>query len=140
MPSGFADLLDVLIRTPKGHGSFTISMAHGNASRYVHIECEKGNIYVDLARQLTIVGFHKGRLGFVSKAFSGISQGFSFIRGTTTIVYKVATRKMKKNPGTYQLVKQFYQAIRNKEPSPVSQENAIGVAEIYEYVFKKTGK
>lgn len=135
MPYGFSDLLDVSIRTPEGHGSFTISMAHGNSSRYANIECEKGSIYLDLGRQLMIVKSHKGRLGFVSKAFSGIGQGFSFINGTLGVIYKVATKKLRGNPGARGLVAQFYKAIRDDLPSPVSKDNAIGVAEIFEQVL-----
>jgi len=135
MPYGFSDLVDVSIQTPKGHGSFTISMAHGNSSRYVNIECEKGSLYVDLGRQLMIAKSHKGRLGFISKAFGGIGQGFSFINGTLGVIYKVATKKLKRNPGTRDLVAQFYKAVRNDLPCPVSKDNAIGVAEIFEQVL-----
>lgn len=135
MPYGFSDLVDVSIQTPIGHGSFTISMAHGNSSRYVNIECEKGGIYLDLGRQLMIAKSHKGRLGFVSKAFSGIGQGFSFINGTLGVIYKVATKKLRSNPGARGLVARFYKAIRNDLPSPVSKDNAVAVATIFEKVL-----
>lgn len=138
MPYGFSDLLDVSIRTSEGHGSFTISMAHGNSSRYVNIECEKGSIYVDLGRQLMVVRFHKGRLGLISKALSGIGQGFSFINGTLSVIYKVATKKMKRNPGVRELVARFYQAVRNNSPCPVSKDNAVEVAKIYGQVLVKS--
>jgi predicted dehydrogenase len=137
MPYGLSDLLDVSVGSATGHGSFTLSMAHGNSSRYVDVQCEKGNLYVDIGRQLTIVISHRGRLGFVSKAFSGIKEGFSFINGTFGVIYKVATKKLKRNPGTRALVARFYQAIYNHSPSPVSKENAIGVATICEEVFYK---
>ena len=132
MPYGFSDLLDVSFRTSKGHGSFTISMAHGNSSRYVNIECDKGSIYVDLGRQLTVVKFHKGRLGFISKALSSVGEGFSFINGTMSVIFKVATKKLKRNPGTMKLIAKFYQCIRNGSPPPVSKENAVAVATIFE--------
>jgi len=132
MPYGFSDLLDVSIQTPIGHGSFTVSMAHGNSSRYVNIECEKGGIYLDLGRQLMIVKSHKGRLGFVSKALSSIGEGFSFINGTMSVIFKVATKKLKRNPGTRKLIAKFYQCIRDGSPPPVSKENAVAVATIFE--------
>lgn len=135
MPYGFSDLVDVLIQTPKGHGSFTISMAHGDSSRYANIECEKGNLYMDFGRQLMIAKSHKGRLGFISKALSGIGQGFSFISGTLCVIYKVATKKLKTNPGTRELVARFYEAVRSDLPCPVSKDNAIGVATIFEKVL-----
>jgi len=135
MPYGFSDLLDVSFRTSKGHGSFTISMAHGNSSRYVNIECDKGSIYVDFGRQLTVVKFHKGRLGFISKALSGIGVGFSFINGTLSVIFKVATRKLKRNPGTRKLIAEFYRCVRDGSPPPVSKENAIAVATIFEQVL-----
>jgi predicted dehydrogenase len=135
MPYGFSDLLSVSIQSSEGHGFFTISMAHGNSSRCVNIECEKGQIYLDLGRQLMIAKFHKGRLGFISKALSGFSQGFSLINGTLSVICKVATKRMKKNPGTRELVARFYRAVRNNLPCPVSKDNAIGVASILEEVI-----
>jgi len=136
MPSGFSDLLDVSFRTSKGHGSFTVSMAHGNSSRYVNIECDKGSIYVDLSRQLTVVKFHKERLGFISKALGGVGEGFSYINGTLGVIFKVATKRLKRNPGTRKLVEKFYQCVREGSPPPVSKENAIAVATIFEKVLR----
>ncbi|MBA7654390.1 Inositol 2-dehydrogenase/D-chiro-inositol 3-dehydrogenase [subsurface metagenome] len=135
MPYGFSDLLDVSFRTSKGHGSFTVSMAHGNSSRYANIECEKGSIYVDLGRQLTVVKFHKGRLGFISKALSSIGVGFSFINGTLSVIFKVATKKLKRNPGTRKLIAEFYRCVRDGSPPPVSKENAVSVATVFEKVL-----
>jgi len=140
MPYGLCDLLSVSIQSRKGHGLFTISMAHGNSSRYVNIECEKGSIYLDLGRQLMIVRFHKGRLGFISKAFGGIGQGFSFISGTLGIIFRVATKKLKSNPGTREVVSRFYKAVRHNLPCPVSRENAIGVAKIYERILQGSAR
>ncbi len=136
MPYGFSDLLDVSFRTSNGHGSFTVSMAHGNSSRYANIECEKGSIYVDLGLQITVVKFHKGRLGFISKALSSIGVGFSFINGTLSVIFKVATKKLKRNPGTRKLIAKFYQCVRDGSPPPVSKENAVAVATIFEKVLK----
>lgn len=138
MPCGFSDLLNVSFQTSEGHGSFTVSMAHGNSSRYVNIECEKGSIYVDLGRQLTVVKFHKGSLGFISKALSGIGQGFAFINGTLSIIFKVATKKLKRNPGTRKLVARFYQCVRDNSLPPVSKDNAIAVATIFEQVLLRS--
>jgi len=135
MPYGFSDLVDVSIKTLKGHGSFTITMAHGNSSRYVNIECEKGSIYVDLGRQLTVVKFHEGRLGLISKAFSGIGEGFSYINGTLSVIFKVATKKLKRNPGTRKLIAEFYRCVRDGSPPPVSKENALAVATVFEKVL-----
>jgi len=132
MPYGLSDMLNVSIQTPKGHGSFAVSMAHGNSSRYVNIECEKASVYIDLRSQLVIVKSHKGRLAFLSKAFGGIGQGLSIIKGTIGVILKVATGKMKSNPGTRELVARFYNSVCNNLTSPVSKDNTIAVAEILE--------
>lgn len=137
MPNGYSDLLDVSINTARRHGSFTISMAHGNSARYIDIECEKGSLHIDLARQLVVRGFHKGRLGFISKALSGFGYGFSFIRGTADVICKVGFGKLKRNPGTRELVARFYDSVRNGLPSPVGKQNAIGVAAIFEEIIRQ---
>lgn len=138
MPNGFSDLLDITIRTSNGHGSFTVSMAHGSSSRYVDIECEKGSIHVDFSRQIMVSKYHKGKFGPLSKKFGGIGLGISFIRSTFGVIYKIATGKMKSNPGTRELVVRFYQAIRNGGNCPVSKENAIGVAMILEKIIAES--
>ena len=138
MPYGLSDLLDVSVSTADKHGSFTISMAHGNSSRYVDIECEKGGIYVDLARQLTIIKSHKGRLGFISKALSGLGQGCSYIKETMGVIWRVGTGRLKRNPGTRELVARFYDSVRKDKPCPVDKQNAVGVAMICEEAFRKT--
>ena len=135
MPNGFSDLLDVTIRTSNGHGSFTVTMAHGSSSRYTNIECEKGSIYVDFSKQIMVYKYHRGKFGPLSKKFGGIGLGISFIKSTFGVIYKVATGKMKSNPGTRKLVVMFYQAIRNNGQCPVSKENAVNVAMILEQVI-----
>jgi predicted dehydrogenase len=135
MPYGYSDLLDVSIRSPKGHGSFTLSMAHGNSSRYVDIECEKGSMHIDIRWQIFVSKYHKGKLGPLSKKFGGIGKGFSIIKSTLGVIYKVATKQMKSNPGTRELVVRFYQAVREQGVSPIGEANAIGVAKILEHVI-----
>ena len=134
MPYGLSDLINVSICSPKGHGSFCVSMAHGSSSRYVNIECERGGIYVDLGRQLMIPRLNKGLLGPISKKFGGFGQGLSFINGTISVMYDVVTRRMKSNPGTRELISRFYNSVRNDLPAPVSKENAIWVAKILEKI------
>lgn len=135
MPYGYSDLLDVAFMTDAGVGTFTVSMAHGNASRYVTIECERGSIYVDLARQLVTRRIQRPKLNIVSKLFGGIGQGMSLTAGTISVLCRVAIGRLKPNPGTRELVARFYRAVRSQGESPISRDNALGVAEIIEQVL-----
>ncbi len=130
MPYGLPDMVDVRFVGEAGMGGFTISMAHGNADRQLSVQCEKGSIYIDFARQLITVRRTRAKLGFVSKAFGGIGQGWSLIVGTLSVIARVATKRLKRNPGTRELVARFYQAVREDGEAPVTKENALGVAEI----------
>jgi predicted dehydrogenase len=132
MPYGLSDVMHAVIHSAEGHGEFSISMAHGNSSRYIIAECEKGSVLVDFGRQLMIPRFHKGLLGPISKKFGGIGQGFSYIIATMGVISKVLVGKMKTNPGTRGVIEKFYDAVRNGLPCPVSEENAMGVAKILE--------
>ncbi len=132
MPYGLSDVMHAVIRSAKGHGEFSISMAHGNSSKYLIVECEKGSILVDLGRQLMIPRFHKGLLGPISKKFGGVGQGFSYIGATLGVMSKVLLGKMRTNPGTRGVIEKFYDAVRNDLPCPVSEQNAIGVSKILE--------
>jgi predicted dehydrogenase len=134
MPYGFSDLLDVAFMTDAGVGTFTISMAHGNASRYLNIECEKGSIYIDLARQLITVRVPRGKLSVLSKVFGGIGQGWALIVGTIGVTCRVLLGRLKRNPGTRELVRRFYLAARSGGQSPITRDNALGVADIVNQV------
>lgn len=134
MPDGLKDMVTFSIDTDKGFGTCTLTMAHGNASRYINIECEKGTVYIDLSKQLTIIQ-KKGKLGFISKAFGGIDTGLQSIHGTLSVILQMATKKLKSNPGTHELVRQFYKCLRANEPSPVSKENVLAVAKIFDRVL-----
>jgi len=135
MPHGYSDLLDVAVTTDAGVGTFIVSMAHGNASRYFTVECEKGSISVDLARQLVTRRIQRPKLSIVSKLFGGIGQGTSLIAGTVSVLCRVVTGRLKPNPGTRELVARFYHAVRTQGQSPVSRDNVLGVAEIIEQVL-----
>lgn len=135
MPYGLPDMVDVRFAGEAGMGGFTISMAHGNADRQLSIQCERGSIYIDFARQLITVRKTRAKLGFVSKAFGGIGQGWSLIVGTLSVIARVATKRLKRNPGTRELVARFYQAVRENGAPPVTKENALGVAEIVDRVL-----
>ncbi len=135
MPHDLPDLLQMTIRTSLGYGSFMISMGHGNASRHVTIECEQGVVYIDLARQLMVSQRHRGRLGPASKVFGGINTGLSYMTGTASIAWKVATRQIKSNPGTRALVARFYESVFQRGPIPVSRENTLAVARIIEHMI-----
>ncbi len=130
MPGGLSDVMHVGIRSAKGHGDITISMAHGSSSRYVIVECEKGNLFVDFSRQLMIPQLHNGFFGPLSRKFGGIGQGLKFVGATTGVMAKVLSGRMKANPGTRGLIVKFYEAVRSDLPCPLSEENALGVAKI----------
>ena len=139
MPDHLPDMVTFSMKTPRGLGTCTLSMAHGDSSRYLVIETEKSSIYVDLARQLSVNRAHAGRLGFLSKALTGMGMGTAMTMGTIGMVAKVATKKIKRNPGTREMVVRFYDALCQDKDLPVSTENMIGVARIIEEVLINNG-
>lgn len=128
MPYNMKDIVCMSAQNGNRFGLITISMAHGSSARYIMIECEKGGIYVDLAKQVCIPFKNKGKFGPISKALIGVGQSWSFLKETVSVTSKVALGRLKSNPGTRELVSRFYKAVREKEVSPVSRENAIGVS------------
>ena len=130
MPDGIPDLLEVSVESSAGFGSFTISMGHGNADRRAIFWCERGTLTVDLSRQISVVSKHRGSLGVVDKALGGVLGGLGWITGTFGVMARVATGRLQRDPGLRILVEEYYAALREGGPSPVSAENAIGVARI----------
>jgi predicted dehydrogenase len=127
MPFGMSDLLHMVIKNKTTIGTMMISMAHGSSARYIMIECQKGSIYVDLAKQICVSFKNKGKFGPISKALIGIGQSWDFLKETVNVTSQVVLGKIKQNPGTIELVTRFYKAVREHAQSPISRENACGV-------------
>lgn len=130
MPGDVPDSLQVAVGTAAGYGSIGISMSHGNHLRQATVYGERGTVFLDLTRQTTVVSRHQGPIGLVPKMLGGVGVGLAQAGRTVEVGARVATGRLKREPGVRALVERYFAAVREGGPPPVSRENALGVARI----------
>lgn len=132
MPHDIPDSLSVMVDSGDAYGTLAISMAHGNHYRHATLWCEGGTLFFDLTRQTFVASRHRGPIGLVPKMLGGVQMGMAQALGTAEIGAKVATKRMKREPGVRALGRAFVASLREGTPPPVSRENVYGVARVQE--------
>ena len=132
LPDEMPDSLTMSILCENGMGTITVAMAQGNHHRHATIWCEKGTIALDLTRQTIVESKHNGPIGLVDKMMGGVMGGLSQVSETISVGFKVASKKLKREPGVRALVEEFTKALCEGSEAPVSRENALGVQQIIE--------
>ncbi|NIR51874.1 Gfo/Idh/MocA family oxidoreductase [candidate division KSB1 bacterium] len=135
LPNDCPDLLQVTLENDDQIGSFTLSLAHGNAERRAILLFETGSIIVDMGRQLIYCTSGRGPQNFVKKTWSGFSEGKARIFGTVGNVLKVLSGKLGRDPGILNVVDNFYRAIAGKEGLLVDYQTALGVTKLLEAIW-----
>ena len=139
MPGDIADSVSVMVDTGDAYGTLAISMAHGNHYRHATLWCEGGTLFFDLTRQTFVASKHRGPIGLVPKMLGGVQMGIAQARETVEIGAKVATKRMKREPGVRALAQAFVESVRAGSEPPVSRANVLGVARIQEEALETAG-
>lgn len=137
LPNTWPDVIHVALRSREQLGSFTLTQGHGNADRRAHLLFERGCITLDFTRQLATYSRGMWPRNFIQKASSGVFEGLGSIMGTLGNIYKVATKKLPKNPGLYNIVRNFYDAVEHGAELHVSSCNVRGVTELMDGVWSR---
>lgn len=135
LPDDLNDSLNVSVMSERGMGTITVAMAQGNHHRHATIWCEKGTIMLDLTRQTIIETHHNGPIGLIPKMLGGVFGGVQQVKETVGVGAKVVTKRLKREPGVRALVEEFTAALRYGHPSPVTEENTLGVQAIIEHAL-----
>lgn len=140
LPNNCPDLLQVVIRTQDQIGSFTLSLAHGNAERRAYFLLEEGTIMIDLGRQLYFSTRGRGPQNFIKKTFSGLLEGKELVFGTFRNVFRVLTGRLQRDPGIVAIIDNFYQATRGEAELLVSPATAAAVTGLLENIWNEMAK
>ena len=127
LPHDNADLMHVVLENRDQVGSFTLSLAHRNATRSVQYFLEGGTISVDMGRQLFAVTRRKGPENAIQKVSTGFTSGLSMVTGTASNLFNAAIGKLARDPGIHGLVLNFYATIRGEASLCVERERALAI-------------
>ncbi len=140
LPNNCPDLLQVAIRNQDQIGSFTLSLAHGNAERRAYFLLEGGTIMIDLGRQVYFSTKGKGPQNFVKKTLSGLLEGQALMFGTFRNVFQVLTGQLQRDPGIVNIIQNFYQAIRGEVELFITPTTATAVTGLLENIWNEIVK
>lgn len=135
LPYNRPDLLHVSLQNFDQLGSFTLSLGHGNGHRVANYYLEKGTITIDMTRQLFNVIQGSGPPNVIRKTLSGITSGFTLVTGSISNVFKVATGKLRKAPGIFNLIENFYQTIEGRSQLIVKEAVALQMTKMLDDIW-----
>jgi len=135
LPHDRPDMLHVSLQNDDQIGSFTLSLGHGNGHRIANYYLEKGTITVDMTRQLISVIKGSGPPGMVKKILSSITTGCAWACGSIANVFKVATGKLRKAPGIFNLVDNFYQVIDGRATPLVREAVTVQMTQMLDEIW-----
>lgn len=137
LPHGLSDELRVLIDGEKAFGTITFSFAAQPHLHFVRIHGTKMVIEVDF-NTMTMVAHSKSPLPkAVQKVLYNVSDGGQRFRSTVSNVIRFISGKLKPYHGMEVLIHRFYEAIEQKQPPPVTREQAMAVIETMDQMWKQ---
>ncbi len=129
------DLLHISLQNDDQMGSLTLSLGHGNGHRIANYYLEKGTITIDMTRQLFSVIQGSGPPNIIKKTLSGITSGFAWAGGSVGNVIKVATGKLRRAPGIFSLIENFYQTIEGRSQLLVKEAIAFQMVQMLDDIW-----
>ncbi len=136
LPYDRPDLLHISMQNSDQIGSFTLSLGHGNGHRVANYYLEKGTITIDMTRQVISVIRGSGPPGMVKKITSSLSIGASIAFGSIFNIFKVITGKLRKAPGIFALVENFYHTVEGKDRLIVKEAVVSQMIEMLDAVWE----
>lgn len=137
LPFDSPDLLHVVVQNEDQIGSFTLSLGHGSSDIRAHLLFESGSIVLDIRRMLINYTRGKGSQSYVKRALSSIFEGFSLLKGTVKNSIEIMIGKLQREPGSFNIVENFYKTITSGEKLLISHQTASAVTELLENVWEE---
>jgi len=137
LPNGIKDMIQVTLYNDDQIGTVFLSLGHGCSHRSAELLFEGGEIKMDLGKQLYNCIKGTDRQNFLKKAFSGISEGNSYVFGTIKNFYDALTGKLQKDPGISNTLKNYYNAIVNNESLIVPQSLIMQLTSILDKIWNE---
>lgn len=136
LPNNCPDLLHVSVRSNDQIGSFTLSLGHGSTDIRAHLILEEGTIIVDIRKMLLACYRGKGPQNIIKRSLSGISEGYSLAGGVIKNGFKLIAKKLKREPGIFRIIDNFYKCINGEEELLVKYSTVAAVTRLLEKAWE----
>ncbi|TAJ98442.1 MAG: NAD-dependent epimerase/dehydratase family protein, partial [Candidatus Manganitrophaceae bacterium] len=137
LPNEMPDELRILINGEKAFGVLTFSFAAQPHLHFIRIYGTKMMVEVDINTMTTITHPKSALPKAAQKATYNLFESWQLLTSTFSNVYQFLTKKLKPYQGMKVLIHQFYDAIRQNGPVPVSKEQALVVLETMDEIFRQ---
>jgi predicted dehydrogenase/nucleoside-diphosphate-sugar epimerase len=134
------DELRLMLQTPSTCGLVTVSLASSPKAQTLQLYGTKGNVFVDFTHKLVIRQSHLSRMPrAVSRLVLNLRWGTAILASTARMTWRVARKKWVHYDGMERLFREFYRALRENRPVPVTPEEGIRVMELMDETWRQIG-
>jgi len=132
------DELRVFMKTSRGSGMVTVSLAASPRFQYMKIVGTRARLTVDFLNKWMIrEGVARGIPKPISRAMTNLRYGCTILSGTFSGMVKVLTKKWTPYDGIDLLVREYYAALQENRPPPVTGEDGLRVMEVLDAVWEQ---
>ena len=140
LPHGSRDELRVMVRKGEAAGLVTVSLAAAPRHQYLIVYGTGGALRVDLLNQwLSLETAGGGLPKPIARAMFNLRYGRTMISGTLRGMVKVLTRRWSPFDGMGILIREFYNAVADGAPPPVTAADGIRVMELMDETWRQIG-
>ena len=138
--SGNLTALNTLFSSSQGTGSIHLSVAAYPVRNEVMFECSNGLIKLDFRNFLITTRKNSGQPALVERVLGNLVTSKQLMVGTIGNIFRVLRGKIDSYAGISNLIDNFYDAIREKQLSPISEEANLTITRLMDEIFEKTPK
>jgi len=140
LPYQSMDELRILLETPNAGGLVTISLAASPGFQTLTIYGTKGSVLVDFNNKLFVPQFHRSHIPkSISRFLMNMSYGKKLVFGTLKMSWKVLRKKWIHFDGMATLFREFYLAIQEDHPSPITSKELINLMHVMDKTWDQIG-
>ena len=140
LPHQPMDELRILLETPEAGGLVTVSLAASPKFHTLTIYGTKGSLMIDFAHKLFVPQIHKAHIPkSLSRLLMNMAWGMKVVRGTLRMGWKIGRKKWIHYDGMKTLIREFYSAIQEDRPSPVSPQELIRLMRVMDTTWEQIG-
>jgi len=134
------DELRLILETASTCGLVTVSLAGSPKAQTLQLYGTQGSVFVDFTHKLVIVQRHLARMPrAVSRLVLNVRWGKAILGGTLRMTWKVARKKWVHYDGMERLFREFYRAIREDQPAPVTARDGLRLMQVMDETWRQIG-
>jgi predicted dehydrogenase/nucleoside-diphosphate-sugar epimerase len=121
-------------------GRASLSAAMRPEMYYARLCCEKGIVFVRFDTNTILIESQNGLPRSVNRVFTNFKQAYHLSSGMVRNIINFMRKRLVPYQGLRTLVEDFYDAVENKKPPPISRDLAISVTKAESFFVKNVEK